>query len=321
MREGVLITGAGTGFGRAAALRLAGRGFEVFATVPDLGQEDDLLAAAAEARVRVQVLPLDVTDAKSVASAVDTVVARSGGLYAVVNNAGLGLRGFFEDLAEDEIRGLFDVNVFGAMAVTRAALPHLRAAGRGRIVFVSSAGGRIGAMSLSGYCAAKFALEGLAESLALEVAPCGISVSLVEPGIVMTPHFTVHRGRARAAVDPASPYYRWFVRHEAMVDEILRAGRTTPADVAQAIERAITARRPRLRYVVGRGARFMIALRRCLPAEVFSRLYGARVRRLVTRPGPPGETFGHLTERTVAGEPAGTAVTGVAARLGMERHE
>jgi NAD(P)-dependent dehydrogenase (short-subunit alcohol dehydrogenase family) len=301
VRESVVITGAGTGFGLATALRLAARGFEVFATVPELGQEAGVHAAAAEAGVRVQVLRLDVTDGESVASAVAAAVERSGGLYAVVNNAGLGLRGFFEDLADDEIRRVFDVNVFGAMAVTRAALPHLRAARRGRVVFVSSAGGRIGAMSLSGYCSAKFAIEGLAESLALEIAPLGIAVSLVEPGLVMTPHFTVNRGRARAATDPASPYYRWFIRHEAMVDEVLRARRIVPEDVARAIERALTARRPRLRYVVGRGARVMVALKRCLPGELFARLYRAQVVRMVTRSGPAPDDPTPATPRVATG--------------------
>jgi len=307
MREGVLVTGAGTGFGLATSLRLAARGFEVFATIPEPGQEEGVQAAAAEAGVRLQVLRLDVTDGASAASAVASAAGRPGGLYAVVNNAGLGLRGFFEDLADEEIRRLFDVNVFGAMAVTRAALPHLRAARRGRIVFVSSAGGRIGAMSLSGYCAAKFALEGLAESLALEVVPFGISVSLVEPGLVMTPHFTVNRGRAHAALDPARPYYRWFVRHEAMVDEVLRARRIVPEDVARTIEQALTARRPRLRYVVGRGARLMVALKRCLPDELFARLYRAQVLRRVTRPARAAEEL--------------EGIAGVPAQVGAEQNE
>jgi NAD(P)-dependent dehydrogenase (short-subunit alcohol dehydrogenase family) len=296
MADSVLITGAGTGFGLATALRLARRGLDVYATVPDMSQEGAVSAAAAEAGVHVHVLRLDVTDAKSVQAAVAAVVARSGGIHTVVNNAGLGLRGFFEDLADDEIRRLFDVNVFGAIAVTAAALPHLRAARRGRVVFVSSAGGRIGALSLSGYCASKFAVEGLAESLAMEVAPLGISVSLVEPGLVMTPHFTVNRGRARAAVDPASPYYDWFVRHETLVDEILRARRISADDVGAAIERAVTDRRPRLRYVVGRGARLMIALQRYLPAELFARLYSAQVLGEVRRPRPPAGSGGERTE-------------------------
>jgi NAD(P)-dependent dehydrogenase (short-subunit alcohol dehydrogenase family) len=285
-RDAVLITGAGTGFGLAAALRLARRRFRVFATVPDPSQEAGVAAAAAAARVHVDVLRLDVTDTASIEQAVSAVVAQTGGIYALVNNAGVGLRGFFEDLADDEIRRLFAVNVFGAMAVTRQVLPHLRRARRGRLVFVSSAGGRIGDMTLSAYCSTKFALEGLGESLLLELAPLGICVSLIEPGVAMTPHFTVNRGWARAAVDPARPYYRWFVRHERMVDDLLRARRITAEDVATAIERAITARRPQLRYVVGRGARLMIALQRYLPAETFARLYSHQVVRMVTRPRP-----------------------------------
>jgi NAD(P)-dependent dehydrogenase (short-subunit alcohol dehydrogenase family) len=282
----VLITGAGTGFGLATALRLARRGFPVVATVPDPAQEAGVAEAAGEAGLRVQVLPLDVTDRDGTARAVAAVATQPGGLYAVVNNAGIGLRGFFEDLAEDEIRRLFDVNVFGAMAVTRAALPHLRAAGRGRVVFMSSAGGRIGAMTLSGYCATKFALEGLAESLALELPPLGVFVSLIEPGVSMTPFYTMNRARARGAIDPTGPNYRWFIRHEAIVDDALRARRTTPDDVARTVERALTARRPRLRYVVGRGAKLMIALQRYLPAQTFAGLYSRQVLRMVMRPRP-----------------------------------
>jgi NAD(P)-dependent dehydrogenase (short-subunit alcohol dehydrogenase family) len=281
---GILITGAGTGLGLAAALRLAGRGLRVFATVPDLGQEEGVHAAASAAGVGLDVLRLDVTDADSVGRAMAEVVARSGGIGALVNNAGIGLRGFFEDLAAEEIQRLFAVNVFGAMAATRAALPHMRAAGRGRIVFLSSAGGRLGSMTLSGYCASKFALEGLAESLALEVRALGIFVSLIEPGLVATPLLSVNRGRARAAVDPASPYHPWFVRHEALADELVRTGEITTDHVAAAVERAILDRRPRLRYVVGRGAKVMVALQRYLPEDLFARLYARQVVRLVSKP-------------------------------------
>jgi short-subunit dehydrogenase len=202
-----------------------------------------------------------------------------------VHSAGLGLRGFFEDLSDAEIRRLFDVNVFGVMALTRAVLPHMRTARRGRIVIVGSVGGRVASMSLSGYCAGKFALEGFAESLWMEVRPFGIQVSMIEPGIVMTPHFTVHRGRAGAATSASSPYYHWFMRHEQIVDNILRANRITPADVAQTIHRALTTPRPRMRYAVGRGARFAIGLRRLMPQVWFERLYFGHIIRLVTRPG------------------------------------
>ena len=304
MTDGVLVTGAGSGFGLAIALHLAQRGFQVYASVPEWEQREAVDAAAAERGVRLRVLRLDVTDRPSIESAVNAVLAEGSGLYGVVHSAGLGLRGFFEDLAETEIRRLFDVNVFGVMAVTRAVLPHMRTSRRGRIVIITSAGGRIASMTLSGYCAGKFALEGFGESLALEVAPLGVHVSLVEPGIVMTPHFTVRRGRARAATDPGSFYYPWFVQHEKIVDDILRAGRLTPLDVAEAAHRALADRRPKLRYVVGSRAKLLIALRRYLPGELFDRLYSRQLVRMVTRPArPAGGLSGLASDDVRSSEP------------------
>jgi NAD(P)-dependent dehydrogenase (short-subunit alcohol dehydrogenase family) len=282
----VLVTGAGSGIGLATSLRLARHGFRVFASVPLAAQRDAVEAAAAASGVRVRVVSLDVTDPPGVAAAVAAVVREGGGLYGLVNSAGLGLRGFFEDLSDAEIRRLFDVNVFGAMAVTRAVLPHLRMARAGRVVLITSAGGRIASMTVSAYCAGKFALEGFGESLAMEVSPFGIRVSMVEPGLVMTPHFTVNRGAAAAATSPRSPFYERFTRHERMVDEILRANRITPDDVARAVQRALADKRPRLRYAVGWRARALISLRRHLPDEAFTRAYFRLVSRMVD--GPAG---------------------------------
>ena len=310
MTDGVLITGAGSGFGLAAALDLAQRGFEVYASVPDLAQREAVEAAAAARGVTLRVLRLDVTDRASIEAAVSAMVAERRTIDGVVHSAGLGLRGFFEDLAESEIRHVFDVNVFGVMAVTRAVLPHMRSARRGRVVIITSAGGRIASMTLSGYCAGKFALEGFGESLALEVAPLGIAVSLIEPGLVMTPHFTLHRGRARAATDPAGFYYPWFVQHEQMVDEILRAGRVTPQDVARAVRRALTDRRPRLRYMVGRRVKLAVLLRRYLPGELFERLYSRQLARRITRPATPARGLSELSLDAVTGAAPGRAVEG-----------
>jgi NAD(P)-dependent dehydrogenase (short-subunit alcohol dehydrogenase family) len=289
MNDSVLITGAGMGLGLETALHLAERGFEVYASVPDLSQQGGVDTAAVDWGVSLNVLQIDVTDQASIEAAVDTIVAECGGIYGLVNNAGLGLRGFFEDLSEEEIRRLFDVNVFGTMAVTRAVLPHMRVARRGRIIMISSAAGRIAEMTISAYSASKFALEGFGEALAQEVMPFGLHVSLIEPGLVMTSHFTVNRGRARAAMDPHSSYYAWFVQHEKMVDDILRTNRITPVDTAKAVHRALTARRPKLRYVVGTGAKLFISLRRHIPGELFERVYFAQVIRRVTKPRVPAK--------------------------------
>ena len=278
----VLITGSGTGLGLATALYLAQRGFKVYASVPDLSQQEGMDAAATEQGVSLKVLQLDVADQASIEAAVGTIIAECGGIYGLVNNAGIGLRGFFEDLSEEEIRRLFDVNVFGTMAVTRAVLPHMRAAHRGRIVIISSVGGRIGSLAVSAYCGTKFAQEGFGESLAQEVQPFGVRVILVEPAIVSTERWTVNRGVAKRALDPNSPYCAWFRQEEKLANGLVASSPTKPLDIAKTVHRALTAKRPRLRYMVGRRARLVVALRRYLPGELFERIYFGEVIRRVT---------------------------------------
>src|SRR4029077_2991029 len=192
----VLITGAATGLGRAMALYLAERGFQVYGTTRDVRQADDLRALARERKLPLRVLPLDVTDPESIRHAVQTIVTESGGIYGVINNAGIGLRGYFEDLTAEEIQRVFDANVFGVMAVTKAVLPYMRKARRGRIILISSVGGRIGALGVTAYCSTKFAVEGFGESLFQELAPLGIRVVLIEPGIIKTERWSTNRGTA-----------------------------------------------------------------------------------------------------------------------------
>ena len=148
--DSVLITGASSGFGLETALHLAARGFRVFATAPSADELPAIHAAADLRGVRLEAVRLDVTDDQSIDSAVGEVIGRAGGLYALVNNAGLGQRGCFEDVTDAELRRLFDVNFFGALAVTRRVLPHMRAARRGRVIGVSSVAGRVASFGLSG---------------------------------------------------------------------------------------------------------------------------------------------------------------------------
>lgn len=287
--DAVLITGGSSDLGLETALYLAARGRRVYATTRDLAKRPAMLRAAAERGVHLEVLQLDVTDRASIDAAVDEVVGEAGGLYALVNNAGRGLRGCLEDLAEEEIRQVFEVNVFGTMAVTRAVLPHLRTAGRGRIVIISSVGGRLASYGLTGYCASRFALEGFGESLALEVAPFGLQVVLVEPGIIKTAYWTVGRGIARNALNPASPYYARFRRQEELADAIAERSRNRPIHVARAVHHALTTPSPRLRYVVGQPASLLFALRRYLPGETFDRAYSAILLRLLEERQRPQE--------------------------------
>jgi len=298
MRKGVLITGASSGIGLETALHLAQHGHNVYASVPDPSHLQALEEEAKDREIRLTSLVMDVTDTQGIESAVETVVRESGGIYGLLNNAGLGLRGFFEDLSDHEIRELFNVNVFGVMAVTRAVLPHMRRAREGRILIMSSAGGRIAATTISAYCAGKFAVEGFGEALALETAPLGLHVSLIEPGLVRTPHFTVNRGQAKASIDPSSPYHEWFVQNETMIDGILDKNRIRPSDVAKTVRNALEAKKPRLRYVVGWRAKLLISLRRHLPGEWFDRVYSRGVQRKLARLGisveepPPSSASG-----------------------------
>jgi NAD(P)-dependent dehydrogenase (short-subunit alcohol dehydrogenase family) len=281
----VWVTGAGSGLGMESALVLASRGFRVFGSVLTGEEADVLTKAAADRKVSVDILHTDVTRADQIDVSLQNILAATGKLDGVVQFAGMGLRGFIEDLTLDEIRKVFDVNLFGMMAVTRAVLPVMRAARHGRIILTSSVGGRMASMSIGGYASSKFAVEGFGECLRQEMAPFNVHVSLLEPGLIHTPHFTVNRNRAKGAVDPASPYYAWFRRHEEIVDGILARNRFGAPEVAKTVFQILTCRKPRLRYLVGVKAKLVVNLRRYLPGESFERIYWAMVRRAVTRQG------------------------------------
>jgi NAD(P)-dependent dehydrogenase (short-subunit alcohol dehydrogenase family) len=284
--DAVLVTGSSTGLGLETALHLAERGFRVFASVRAGAAGEGVQRAAAGRGVQLEVLQLDLTDGDSIAAAVETVAERAGGVFGLVNNGGIGLRGAVEDCTEEEIRRVFETNVLGTIAVTKAVLPHMRAARCGRIVTVSSIGGRVCGFGVAVYCASKFAQEGLGEGLALELAEFGIQSVLVEPGMIRTSRWEEHRGTAAGARDPGSPYHARFAASEAIADTIVSSSPTRPTDVAETIAEALEAAQPKLRYVVGRGARVVILARRLLPERAFERLYfGGQLRRLERRTG------------------------------------
>jgi len=285
MGKSVLVTGASTGLGLETALHLAERGFDVYASMRDDSSRRTIEEAAARRKVPLHVLKLDIREQGEIDDAVAAIVKRSGGIYGLVDNAGVGLRGYFEDLSDEEIRELFNVNIFATMAVTRAVLPYMRKAGEGRIAIITSVGGLISALSVSAYCASKFAQEGFGEGLAQEVRPFGIYVSLVEPAIIETERWGANRSIARRALDPESVYYKWFHGSERLANRLVETSATKPADVARAVHKVMSARHPRLRYLVGGRAGLVVALRRYLPARLFERIYfGAAIRR-VTRAG------------------------------------
>ncbi len=275
-----LITGASSGIGRAAALRLAGSGWTVLAGVRDPAAGERLLADAGP-RGRMIPLTLDVTDPAQIreaAARADELAAEAGsaargGLDALVNNAGIGVGGPLELIAPDDLRMQFEVNVHGQVAVTQALLPALRRA-RGRIVFVSSIGGRVALAFTAPYAASKHAVEALADALRVELHSSKIQVGLVEPGSVATPIWDKSRADAeqlRIPPELEAEYGRIPAAIEKVLEDTARRG-VAPELVAATIERALSARRMKARYIVGRDARAMLLARRVLPDHVFDRV-------------------------------------------------
>jgi NAD(P)-dependent dehydrogenase (short-subunit alcohol dehydrogenase family) len=276
-----LVTGASSGFGLLTCIELARAGFRVFGSMRDLGRSNALEQAALAAGVGVERVAIDVTDVGTITTGVAEVVAKAGRIDVLVNNAGYGLGGFFEDVSDDELRAQFDTNFFGLAAMTRAVLPGMRERRQGRIINVSSIGGRVANPGLSAYSASKFAVEGLSESLRLELLEYGIFVVLIEPGTFKTDIFGKNRRLAKRAEDPRSPYYARAKQIEALVDRILARSKADPNDVALAIVHAAKAKAPRLRYLVGKDAHGEALAKAILPSKWFE----AAVLKYIGKPG------------------------------------
>jgi NAD(P)-dependent dehydrogenase (short-subunit alcohol dehydrogenase family) len=277
-----LITGASTGIGRATALRLIDAGWTVLAGVRDPAAGESLVAAAgassgAAGRTRTLPLALEVTDPAQVAAArerVDALVAAGvsarGGLDALVNNAGIGVGGPLELVSAEDMQRQFDVNVLAQVSVTQALLPALRRA-RGRIVFVSSVGGRVAMAFSAPYAASKHAIEAIADALRVELHSSGVQVALVEPGSVATPIWDKGRAeaeRVRIPEELQGVYGDVPAAVAKALEKIAQRG-IPPEHVAATIEGALSAPRMKSRYVVGRDARVMLAAKRLLPDRAF----------------------------------------------------
>jgi NAD(P)-dependent dehydrogenase (short-subunit alcohol dehydrogenase family) len=252
-KRSVLITGASSGIGKECALLLASLGFQVFAGVRKLEDAAALTSAGHASLVPVMI---DVTVPSSIQAAVQSVSAAlpDDASFGLVNNAGIAVAAPLELLDLDALRKQFEVNVFGHVAVTQAFLPILRSH-RGRIVFIGSLFGKIGVPLVSPYSAAKFAIEAIADAFAIELWPWGIRVSLLEPGNVVTPIWEKGKSHLIEAYGVSAPETRELYRdaHGSMVRLAEWFGKTgiTPQRVAHVVEKALRARRPRSRYLVG----------------------------------------------------------------------
>lgn len=274
MSGGVLITGASTGIGEATARRLDEAGFTVFAGVRK--QEDgDKLKAKASDRLQV-VAPLDVTDKDQIAAAAKQVEEALNGqpLRGIVNNAGVGLGGPLEAIDLDDLRTALEVNAVGQIAVAQAFTPMLRRS-QGRIVNVTSIGGRVAQPFTGPYIASKFALEGLNDVLRLELMGWDIDVIAIEPGTIATPIWEKAAGDVDKQLDRMSPELRELYRSrlDKMPKLLERQNKRgiSPDKVADAIEKALTSSRPRTRYLVG-DAYMLLGLKKLLPTRWLDRL-------------------------------------------------
>lgn len=274
MNQIVLVTGASSGIGEATVRRLVAAGYLVYAAARRVERMQPLAALGA------RILPLDLCDDASIARAVEAIRSEQGRLDALVNNAGYGSYGALEDVPLDEARRQFEVNVFGLARLAQLALPMMRAQGSGRIVNVTSIGGKMYEPLGSWYHATKFAVEGLSDCLRMELAPFGIDVVVIEPGSIVSEWGDI----ARASLLERSAHTAYAPQAEAHARMLARAGQrplaSAPEVVAATIAKALRARRPRTRYATGGGARSILTLRRLLSDRGFDALMRFMERRL-----------------------------------------
>ena len=272
----VVVTGASTGIGAACALDCAGRGMTVFAGVRDPRAGEALAAKAGPSLIPIM---LDVTDEQSIAQSAEVVqrVVGEGGLGGLVNNAGIVIGSPLEVIPLAQLRKQLEVNVIGQIAVTQAFLPLLRR-GRGRIVNMGSIAGRGTIPLLGPYSASKFALEALTDALRMELQPWGIQVSIIEPGAIATPIWEKSAKEAEGLEASVSEeakvlYAEAVIRiREAITEAAKRA--IAPDAVVRAVHHALTASRPRTRYLVGSDAKLRALMVKWLPDRVQDRLLG-----------------------------------------------
>ena len=269
-----LVTGGSSGIGESTARALLAKGFEVYA----VARRVDRMAGLASGGVHT--FAMDVTDDDSMVAGIDRIIAGQGRIDVLVNNAGYGSYGAVEDVPIDEARRQFEVNVFGLARLVQLVTPHMRARRSGRIINISSIGGKFYEPFGAWYHATKFAVEGFSDSLRMELRPFGIQVVLIEPGPIRTEWNEIARDSLLERSGDG-PYADWARKAHGVMERFDEPSRaSTPEEVADKIVKAALAKRPAARYPVGRWARTITTSRDLLPDRVFdevvSRTYGTR---------------------------------------------
>lgn len=264
-----IVTGASSGIGLLTSVELAKAGFCVVASMRDLGRRAKLDQAAAAGGVKLEVRALDVTKFDTISNFVESVVRDHGRIDVLVNNAGFAVAGFAEDIKLDELRLQFETNFFGAVAMTKAVLPTMRAQHSGHIIQVSSIVGLHGAVTISSYSASKHALEGWSESLRMELNTLGIKVVLIEPGSFATDIWTRGARMGEEVTKQTSPNFQRSLRMRSAFEKIPKAD---PIAVAHVIVAVAQDPNPGLRYLVGRDAKIQLAMKRIIPWKTWEKM-------------------------------------------------
>jgi NAD(P)-dependent dehydrogenase (short-subunit alcohol dehydrogenase family) len=262
-----VVTGSSSGIGYETSLILARNGFLTYATMRNLNKSENMKLIVAKENLPIQIKQLDVTDDVSVKNAIQEISSEAGHIDVLVNNAGYGLNGAFEDLAMDEIKAQYETNVFGLVRTTQAVLPIMRRQKSGTIVNISSGAGRFGFPGSSAYVSTKFAVEGLSESMSYELEPFGIKVVIVEPGVIRT-NFVDGMVVAKKSQDPNSPYSQITQKIATGFEEMMK--NASSADlVAKVVLGAITDKNPSLRYLAGSDVETWLGGKRKIADEEF----------------------------------------------------
>ena len=269
MTKTALVIGASSGIGEETARTLHRLGYTVYAAA----RRTDRLQKLANGGIHA--LAMDVTDDKSMTSGIDSIIAETGRIDVLVNNAGYGSYGAIEDVPLDEARRQFEVNLFGLGRLTQLVLPHMRAQKFGTIINISSMGGRLTTPLGGWYHATKYAVEALSDALRMETAPFGINVVVIEPGGIRTEWSGIAADHLEETAEGSAYASQIKAVANSMRSESTNNRQSPPSVIADTVEKIVTARKPRTRYVVGFAAKPLVTLRRILPDRAFDRVISA----------------------------------------------
>ena len=270
MHRVALITGCSSGIGYETALMLGRNGFRTFATMRNTKKSDSLQEIITKEGLDVSIQQLDVNDNASIENTINNIKNEANRIDVLINNAGFGLVGFFEDLTLDEIRDQFETNFFGVLNITKKIIPIMRLQKSGTIINISSGAGQVGFPGISAYVSTKFAIEGFSESLTYELLPYGIKVVIIEPGVIKT-NFFRNCKVSEHSVKKNSTYSTSLDKFQKNI-EIMQEHATSPTDVAKVIIQVLGNSEPKQRYIVGNDVAMILEAKKNLSDNEFKKM-------------------------------------------------